>query len=476
MRMNGKLTTVGWAVLAGVLATVGAGCEDDEDVAGASVTTKSDGGVDAPVMACVDAAPSASAGDMAPATPPDPLVTAMAEAIAAGRQSFRSDTFGSEAFWGDTLKLHQAIAGAANGGVGAGLSPKAALAAGLKVDAEALPAALVAQVQAGQVNLDDPATTLALLQLNAVVGVTGIFNPDKTIKSIGIQCAFCHSTVDDSFMPGIGKRLDGWANRDLNVGAVIAMAPDLTIFTTLLGVDLPTLKTVLAAWGPGKFDAELLLDGKALRPDGKPGATLIPPAFGLAGQSLHTWTGWGSVSHWNALVANLEMGGKGTFFDPRLNDAAKFPIAAKNMFGNVRKTPDLITAKLADLQIYQLALKAPAPKAGSFDPAASERGKALFAGKAKCATCHVPPLFTEPGWPMHTAAEIGIDDFQSSRSPDNRYRTAPLRGLHSHSKGGFYHDGRFATMADVVNHYDTFLTLGLTAAEKTDLVEYLKSL
>ena len=340
MRMNGKTRNLGWVVLAGGLglAVAGGGCEDDADVDGVSVATKGDGGVDAP-MACFDAAPGAPAADMAAAdtTPVDPLVTAMAESLAAGRQSFRSDTFGSEAFWGDTLKLHTTIAGAANGGVGPGLSPKAALGIGLKVDAEALPATLVASIKAGQVNLDDPATTLALLQLNAVVGVTGFFNPDKTIKSIGIQCALCHSTVDDSFSPGIGKRLDGWANRDLNVGAVISFAPDLTAFTTLLGVDLATLKTVLAAWGPGKFDAALALDGKALRPDGKPGATLIPPAFGLAGQSLHTWTGWGSISHWNAFVANLEMMGKGTLYDPRLNDAAKFPIAARNMFGNVRK-------------------------------------------------------------------------------------------------------------------------------------------
>jgi hypothetical protein len=474
MRMNGKATNLGWLVAAGLaLAVGGAACEDDADVDGVSVATKSDGGADAPMVICTDAAPPAAAPDAAPV---DPLVTAMAESLATGRKTFRTDTFGSEAFWGDTLKLHQAIAGAANGGVGAGVSPKTALAVGLKVDSEALPAALVAQIQAGQVNLDDPATTLALLQLNAVVGVTGFFNPDKTIKSIGIQCALCHSTVDDSFAPGIGKRLDGWAARDLNVGAIISLAPDLTAFTTLLGVDLATLKTVLAAWGPGKFDAALPLDGKALRPDGKPGATLIPPAFGLAGQSLHTWTGWGSISHWNAFVANLEMMGKGTLWDPRLNDATKFPIAARNMFGNVRKDPDLFTSKLADLQIYQLALKPPAPPAGSFDMTASERGRALFGGKARCATCHVPPLFSEPGWPMHTAAEIGIDDFQSSRSPDGRYRTAPLRGLHSLAKGGFYHDGRFATMADVVNHYDAHFTLGLTAPEKADVVEYLKSL
>lgn len=420
----------------------------------------------------------AACGDASAAAPTatDPVAAAAAQAIANGRQTFRFDTFGDEAFWGDTLKLHQAIAGTANGGVGSGLSPNAALALGLKVDADAIPAALAQQIQAGQVPLDSPATTLALLQINAVVGVTGFFDASKKITSFGIQCAFCHSTVDSSFAPGIGKRLDGWPNRDLNVGGVIALAPDLTPFTKALGADDATVRKVLNGWGVGKFDAELLMDGKAARPDGKSAATLLPAAFGLAGVALHTWTGWGSVTHWNALVANIEMMGKGTFYDPRLDDAAKFPLAARDKRGHVRNDPDLITSKLADLHLYQLALPAPPPPAGSFDAAAADRGKALFAAKARCAECHVPPIFSEPGWPMHTAAEIGIDDFQANRSPDGRYRTSPLRGLHAHGKGGFYHDGRFATLPDVVSHYDTFLSLGLTAAEKTDLVEYLKSL
>ena len=318
--------------------------------------------------------------------------------------------------------------------------------------------------------------TLALLKLNAVVGVTGHFNDDGSLSSMGIQCALCHSTVDDHLAPGIGRRLDGWSNQDLNVGAIIALAPSLEPFTTLLGVDDATVRTVLNSWGPGKFDAELALDGKAFRPDGKSAATLIPPAFGLAGVNLHTWTGWGSVTHWNALVSNLEMHGQGTFYDPRLNDAAKFPIAAANNFGNVRSDPDLITSKLAALHFYQLAIPAPKPPDGSFDEAAAERGDALFEGKARCATCHVPPLYTEPGWNMHTAAEIGIDDFQAMRSPDERYRTTPLKGLWTHQKRGFFHDGRFATLLDVVNHYDTFFELGLTDGEKSDLVEYLKSL
>jgi hypothetical protein len=458
---------LGWTGLAlGVmaLATV-ATCDDDDPDEGVALSStdargSGDGG---------------GAGD-AGAVDADPLFTAMAQSLEAGRKTFRFDTFGSEAFWGDQLKLHQAIAGQSNGGRGAGVSPKTALAVGLKVDATAIPAELAASVKAGQVNLDDPATTLALLRLNAVVGVTGFFNADMSIRSIGIQCALCHSTVDDSFSPGIGRRLDGWPNRDLDVGKVIALAPELTPVTTLLGVDDATVRTVLMSWGPGKFDAALGLDGKAMRPDGKSAATLLPAAFGLAGVSLHTYTGWGSVTHWNALVSNLEMFGKGTFFDPRLDDATKFPVAARTTRGHVRNDPDLITSKLADLHIYQLALKAPAPPAGSFDAAAADRGKATFAGKGQCATCHVPPLFTEPGWPMHTAEEIGIDDFQAKRSPDERYRTTPLPGLHARTKGGFYHDGRFATLLDVVNHYNAHRSLGLTDAEKSDLVEYLKSL
>ena len=396
--------------------------------------------------------------------------------IEEGRQIFRSDTFGDEAFWGDTLKLHQAIAGAKLGGVGPGVSPKTALAVGLKVDVDALPPALVEQLKAGEVDLDNSATTLALLKLNAVVGLTGFFNEQGKLQSVGIQCAICHSTVDDSLAPGIGHRLDGWPNRDLNVGAIIALAPDLKVVTDLLGVDDATVRKVLNSWGPGKFDAELFLDGKAFRPDGKSAATLIPPAFGLAGVNLHTWTGWGSVTHWNAFVANLEMHGKGTFFDPRLNDPAQFPVAAKAGFGNVRNNPDLVTSKLAALHFYQLAIPAPKPPEGSFNKELATRGKVIFDGKAKCATCHVPPLFTEPGWNMHTASEMGIDDFQASRSPDKRYRTAPLKGLWAHQKGGFFHDGRFADLTAVVEHYNGLFKLNLTEQEKTGLVEYLKSL
>ncbi|HEU0058856.1 MAG TPA: hypothetical protein VFR19_03180 [Hyphomicrobiaceae bacterium] len=396
--------------------------------------------------------------------------------LSKGRKIFRYDTFGSEAFWGDQLQLHKAIAGAKNGGVGPGVSPKTALAVGLKVDADALPSALKKGLAAGKVNLDDAATTIALLKLNAVVGVTALLNRDGSVKGMGIQCALCHSTVDNSFAPGIGKRLDGWANRDLNVGAIVSLSPNLKPFTDLLGVDVETVKKVLASWGPGRFDAELDKDGKALRPDGKQAGTLIPPAFGLAGINLHTWTGFGSVPYWNAYVAATEMHGAGTFFDARLGDKDQFPVAAKSGSFNTRGSPDHTTSKLAALHIYQLSIPAPKPRPGSFDQAAFERGKTLFNGKARCATCHVPPLYSEPGNNLHAPSEIGVDAFQADRSPTHMYRTAPLAGLWTHQKGGFYHDGRFATLLDVVNHYDGHLNLNLSAADKKDLIEFLKGI
>ena len=407
----------------------------------------------------------------------DRLINAHARRmIEEGRQIFRFDTFGSEAFFGDALQLHRAIAGAKNGGVGGGVSPKTALAVGLKVDSDALPDALKLQIAAGKVNLDDPATTLALLKLNAVVGVTGLFDSAGRIRSMGIQCAFCHSTVDNSFAPGIGKRLDVWANRDLNVGLIVSLSPNLTPFTDLLGVDAATVRLVLNSWGPGRFDALLDKDGKAFRPDGGQAGTLIPPAFGLAGVNLHTWTGFGSVPYWNAYVAVTEMHGSGTFFDARLNNPDQYPVAARTGAGNTRGTPDRVTSKLAALHFYQIAIPAPKAPAGSFDKGAAERGKDVFNERGKCATCHVPPLFTEPGHNLHTPAEMGVDSFQADRSPTHMYRTAPLAGLWTHQKGGFYHDGRFATLGDVIEHYDNNFRLGLTDREKRDLIEYLKSL
>src|SRR5262249_28167489 len=361
-----------------------------------------------------------------------------------------------------------------------------------------LPEALREALKHGHVDLNDPANTLALLKANAVIGLKGIFQGDS-LHSIGLTCSICHSTVDDSLAPGIGHRLDGWANRDLNPGAIIAAAPNLQPLADALGVSVATVLTVLNSWGPGKFDAELILDGKAFNPqqvtDGVvtgtnvPGATLLPNAFGLAGYNQHTWTGaWGTVPYWNALVAVLDMHGVGNFFDPRLNDASQFPIAAKNGFGNVRVDPDddRVSSKLPGLQLYQLSLASPVPKPGvDFDPDLAEQGDKLFEDKARCNSCHAEPLWTEPGWNLHPGADIGIDSFEADRAPDHVYKTMNLGGIFvrergkfmaPENKGRFYHDGRFATLLDVVNHYNKRFSLGLTDQEKNALVEYLKSL
>jgi hypothetical protein len=412
--------------------------------------------------------------------------------VTQGRQIFRFDTFGDETFWGGQLRLNQAVA--------SGLSPRSALALGLKVDVDALPQQLVQRIRRGDINLDSPATTLALLRMNAVVGLTGFFDASGSqLTSIGIQCALCHSTVNDSLLPGIGSRLDGWANHDLNVGAIAALSPNLQPAADVLGVNVATVSQVLNSWGPGKFDAELFLDGKAFNPQqvshgvvtgtNVSGATMIPNAFGLAGFNQHTWTGaWGTVSYWNALVANLEMHGIGTFFDPRLDNAAQFPIAARNRFGHlhVSADDDRITSKLPALHFYQLAISAPKPTPNvDFNVDSAGRGDELFGGKAGCDNCHAEPLWTEPGWNLHKPEEIGIDSFEADRAPDHLYKTQNLAGLfiqerglfmRASNKGRFYHDGRFATLLDVVNHYNIQFNLGLSQQEKLDLVEYLKSL
>jgi hypothetical protein len=394
-----------------------------------------------------------------------------------GRETFRYDTFGSESFWGAQLGLHKAIAGEARGGVGPGLTPRQALNVGLKVDSGKLPGIVLEAVKGGSLNLDDPEMTLELLRADSVVGVKGFFDDDKKLVSLGIRCAFCHSTVDDSIAKGIGTRLDGWPNRDLDVGKIILLAPNLQPVADGVGADVATVKKVLTAWGPGKYDAELSQDGKGFRPDGKSAATVIPAAFGLAGVNLATYTGWGSVTYWNAYVGATQMHGLGRFYDPRLNDPATFPVAAKRDNGNVRNGEDRLTSKLAALHFYQLAIPAPKAPKDSYDETAAKRGATVFSTKAKCASCHVPPLYTEPGWQMHTAEEIGIDDFQASRSPDKKfYRTTPLRGLFARKTPGFYHDGRFPDLKAVVAHYDGVLKLNLTQAETTDLLEFLKSL
>src|SRR5499426_1139733 len=271
-----------------------------------------------------------------------------------GQQIFRFDTFGDETFWGDQLGLHQVVAS---------ISPRQALDLGLKVDAEVLPPTLVDSLKQGQVNLDDPAVTVQLVQANAVLGVVGVFNDDSSLRSVGLTCAVCHSTVDNALAFGVGTRIDGLANRDLNVGAIVAAVPNLQPVVDLLrlagpGVDAAMVRSVLLGWGPGKFDAELFLDGKAFTPDGKTAATLIPNARGLAGHNLHTWTGgWGTVTYWNAFVANLELHGVGTFFDERFDDANQFPVAAAAKLGHISTDPDhdQITSKLPGLHFYQLS-------------------------------------------------------------------------------------------------------------------------
>lgn len=413
-----------------------------------------------------------------------------------GRHTFRFDTYGDEAFWTGELQIQRAVST---------LSPATALSLGLKVDSAALSPSVVEAIKRGKVNLNSPAVTLQLIEQNAVVGVVGTVS-NGTLTQVGFTCALCHSTVDNSVAPGVGNRIDGLANRDLNVGAIIAAAPNLQPVVDLLhlapqdaNVTAQDVRNVLNSWGPGKFDAELFLDGKAFNPqqvtNGKvtginvPGAVLIPNARGLSGHNLHTWTGgWGTVTYWNAFVAVNELHGIGTFFDARFDDATQFPIAAAARLGHVSVDPDSdqVTGKLAALHFYQLALPSVQPRPGvDFDPAAAARGDELFSAKAGCNSCHHEPLWTEPGWNQHTADEMKIDSFEADRSPGHAYQTMNLagvfvreRGLYMspQNKGRFYHDGRFKTLMDVVNSYNDRFSLGLSDQEKQDLVEYLKSL
>jgi hypothetical protein len=416
--------------------------------------------------------------------------------IEQGRQVFRFDTFGDEAFWSGQLQIQHAVST---------LSPLKALQLGLTVDSGALPASVITAIKSGKVNLNDPAVTLELIKNKAVLGVVGSFENNR-LKTIGFTCALCHSTVDDSVVPGVGQRIDGLGNRDLNVGAIVASAPNLQPVVDLLrlapqdsGVTAQDVRNVLNSWGPGKFDAELFLDGKTSNPQqitngvvtatNVSGATLLPNARGLAGHNLHTWTGgWGTVTYWNAFVAVNELHGIGTFFDERFDDANQFPIAAAAKLGHVSTDPDhdLVTGKMPALHFYQLALPAVQPRPGvDFDPAAAMRGDELFSGKANCNSCHHEPLWTEPGWNQHTADELKIDSFEADRAPGHAYQTMNLAGIFvrerglfmfPQNKGRFYHDGRFNTLLDVVNSYNDRFGLGLTNQEKNDLVEYLKSL
>ncbi len=373
---------------------------------------------------------------------PGPL--AGADLVTAGRQIFRFDTFGDEAFWTDTLRLHEPIA--------RDLSPKKALAAGLKVDAEALPAALVADIKAGRVDLDSPATTLALLKLDAVVGVKGtvqaVNGVDRLVR-VGTTCALCHSTVDDSFSPGIGKRLDGWANRDLNPGAIIAMSPALDA----------QKKAAYNSWGKGKYDPRFNQDGVS-----KP--VVIPPAYGLAGVNKITFTGDGDdIAYWNRYVSVTQMGGRGSFVEPRTGVSV------------THGTQDLVSTKLPALQAYQLSLAPPPPRPGSFDAAAAARGRTVFAGAGRCASCHAGATFTDANLRLHPPSDSMAEPERPSyaaRSATRMYRVTPLRGAWQHAP--YFHDGSAASLDDVVATYNRKRGLGLSAQDMRDLAQYLRSL
>ncbi len=360
-----------------------------------------------------------------------------AVAPADGRSIFRFDTFGDEQFWTDTLQLHTVIQSS--------ISPVIALGVGLRVDASALPPGFL-----GRHDLNDPATTVELIRLNAVVGVVGKVTGGR-LKSVGITCALCHSTVDDSVTTGVGNRLDGWANRDLDPGAIIALSPVLTA----------AQKAIYNSWGPGKYDARFNIDGISL-------PAVIPPAFGLQGVGFETFTGDGPISYWNNYVAVTQMGGHGSFSDPRIGVS-------------VTQEPDLVPPKLPALLQYQLSLKTPPPPPGSFDPQAAKRGERLFKGKAACAACHIPPTFTDvlaggdPTVPLlHEPDAVGTEPVYASRSATKRYRTTPLRALWQHPP--YFHDGSAADLPAVVDHYDTSFGLGLNVRQKADLVEFLKTL
>ena len=367
-----------------------------------------------------------------------------------GRGIFRFDTFDDEQLWTDTLRLHETVQT---------LSPAAALGLGLKVDSDALPPPVIKALAAGTLDVNDPRVTRRLLELNAVVGVVGKVTGDR-IKSIGVTCALCHSTVDNSLAPGIGRRLDGWPNLDLDPGKIAAAAPGFP----------DGLREEFRGWGPGKYDARHhIFNGTNLVVRFTPSLpVVIPAAYGLQGVGFETYTGDGPISYWNSYVAVTQMGGRGNFSDPRIKVS-------------VIQKPDRVTPRLAELLAYQLGLKSPSPPPGSFDSTAAQRGKTLFTGVARCSTCHIPPTYTDvlsgpdPRVPvLHTAAEIGADPVYASRSATGRYRTTPLRALWQHAP--YFHDGRAADLLAVVNHYNTQFSLGLTEAQKADLVEFLKSL
>ena len=361
--------------------------------------------------------------------------------LAEGKSIFRFDTFGDETFWTDTLRMHEVIR--------TGVSPATALAVGLKVDADALPPAVKAGIADGSIPLDQPATTVALLELGAVLGVVGQVDEGGTLQRVGITCALCHSTVDDSFAPGIGRRLDGWPNRDLDVGRIVSLSPALT----------DAQKAVYGSWGPGMYDPRFNIDGQNV-------PVVLPPAFGLRHVALETYTGDGPVSYWNAYVAITQMHGHGIFSDPRIGVSVSNP-------------PGLVSSKLAALSAYQLSLEAPRPVASTFDADAARRGRAVFTGVARCAACHLGGALTDVNaGRLHSPESVGQDATYARRSATKLYRTTPLRGLWNppQLKGPYFHDGSAATLDEVVSHYEQRFGFPLTERQRRDLVEYLKTL
>lgn len=366
------------------------------------------------------------------------VVAIAPDPIDEGRSTFRFETFGNEQFWTDTARMHEVIQKS--------VSPATALKVGLKVDADAIPAEVAAAIKEGKVDLNDPATTLTLLKFNAVVGVKGtvtMVNGKDSLVGIGITCALCHSNVDDSFAPGIGHRQDGWANHDLNIGAIVALSPAIT----------PEQKRVYNSWGPGKYDPRFNIDGKST-------PLVLPPVYGLATVTNETYTADGPISYWNAYVAVTQMHGRGNFSDPRLGI-------------NVSHSPDVVTPKLPALRGYQLALETPRAPTGSFDTTAAASGRALFMNS--CARCHVDGTSTDNNTGvLHAAAETGMDAAYAERTVNKKYRATPLRALWQHAP--YFHDGSAKTLAAVVDHYNRTLALRLSAEDKRTLIEYLKSL
>ena len=360
------------------------------------------------------------------------------ETLAAGQRIFRYETFGDEQFWTDTARMHEVVQKS--------VSPTMALSVGLKVDADAIPPDVAQAIKSGKVDLKSPATTVTLLKLNAVVGLMGTVNSvdgKDSLVGLGITCALCHSTVDNSFAPGIGHRRDGWPNRDLNVGAIIALSPAIP----------PAQKAVLNSWGPGKYDPRTNIDGKST-------PLVIPPAYGLSRIKNETYTAEGPISYWNAYVAVTQMHGHGNFSDPRLGI-------------DIKQSPDMISPKLDELRSYQHSLEVPVPPPNSFDVAAADRGRTVF--DRTCASCHIGATGTDNNnGKLHAPSETGMDATYALRTANKKYRTTPLRGLWQHPP--YFHDGSARTLPAVVEHYNRVRRLGLSDQQKQDLAEYLKSL